>query len=121
MSGVSLPKADTSNSANATDDDRSKLFATRYILAPGAPFNPTSEGREVLVVAMNNGELLNEKRSPQSHINVTNGLVILMPKEEPHLLRNVGKGSLQLLLIDVRMGMSGSESFPEPTRSGIRR
>jgi len=47
MSGVSLPKADTSNSANATDDDRSKLFVTRYILAPGAPFNPTSEGREV--------------------------------------------------------------------------
>jgi len=50
---------------------------------------------------MNNGELVNEKRSPQSHVNVSTGLVILMPKEEPYLLRNTGKEKLELLVIEV--------------------
>lgn len=102
MSGVSLRKAGTSKSTHSVDDDRSALFVTRYILAPGAPLNPPIEGTEVLIVGMNNGELLNEKKSPQSHVNVSNGLVILMPKQEPYLLRNVGKQSLELLLIEVR-------------------
>jgi hypothetical protein len=36
------------------------------------------EGIDVLVVGMNNGELLKEKKSPQSQVNVSNGLVMLM-------------------------------------------
>jgi mannose-6-phosphate isomerase-like protein (cupin superfamily) len=59
------------------------------------------EGRDVLIVGTNNGELVNEKRSPQSHVNVSTGLVILMPKEEPYLLRNTGKEKLELLVIEV--------------------
>jgi mannose-6-phosphate isomerase-like protein (cupin superfamily) len=51
---------------------------------------------------MNNGEFVNEKKSPPSHVNVSSGSVILMPKEEPYLLRNVGKESLELLVIEVR-------------------
>ena len=50
----------------------------------------------------NNGELVNEKKSPQSHVNVSSGLVMLMPKEEPYLLRNIGKENLELLVIEVR-------------------
>jgi len=34
--------------------------------------------RDVLIVGMNNGELVNEKKSPQSHVNVSGGLVMLM-------------------------------------------
>lgn len=79
-----------------------KLFVTRYILAPGAPLNPPVEGHDALIVAMNNGELVNEKKSPPSRVNVSNGLVMLMPKEEPYLLRNVGKDSIELLVIEVR-------------------
>ena len=96
MSGVSHEKAH-----NDTDGPRSQLFVTRYILAPGAPLNPSVEGRDVLIVGMNNGELVNEKRSPQSHVNVSTGLVILMPKEEPYLLRNTAKEKLELLVIEV--------------------
>ena len=96
MSGVSHEKAH-----NDTDGPRSQLFVTRCILAPGAPLNPSVEGRDVLIVGMNNGELVNEKKSPQSHVNVSNGLVILMPKEEPYLLRNTGKEKLELLVIEV--------------------
>ena len=96
MSGVSHEKAH-----NDTDGPRSQLFVTRCILAPGAPLNPSVEGRDVLIVGMNNGELVNEKKSPQSHVNVSTGLVILMPKEEPYLLRNTGKEKLELLVIEV--------------------
>ena len=99
MSGVSLRSASTSKAIHSIDDDRSALFVTRYVLSPGAPLNPPVEGTEVLLVGMNNGELLNEKKSPESHVNVSNGLVILMPKQEPYLLRNVGKQSLELLSI----------------------
>ena len=92
-------RADTSKTTDTADD--SKLFVPRYILAPGAPLNPP-EGREILIVGMNNGELLDEKKSPPSDVNVTNGLVILMPKQESYLLRNIGKRSLELLVIEVR-------------------
>ena len=80
----------------------SKLFVTRYILAPGAPLTLSVEGHDVLIVGMNNGELVNEEKSPPSHVNVSNGSVMLMPKEEPYLLRNIGKESLELLVIEVR-------------------
>jgi hypothetical protein len=83
-------------------DSRPKLFVTRCILAPGAPLSPLVEGTDVLIVGMNNGEVANEKKSPQSRVNVTNGLAMLMPKEEPYLLRNIGKQSLELLVIEVR-------------------
>jgi hypothetical protein len=96
---VRVRRADTSKTTDTADD--SKLFVTRYILAPGAPLNPP-EGREILIVGMNNGELLDEKKSPPSDVNVTNGLVILMPKQESYLLRNIGKRSLELLVIEVR-------------------
>jgi hypothetical protein len=56
MSGVSHEKAH-----NDTDGPRSQLFVTRCILAPGAALNPSVEGRDVLIVGMNNGELVNEK------------------------------------------------------------
>jgi len=60
------------------------------------------EGNDVLIVAMNDGEIVNEAKTPQTRLNVTNGQVMLMPKEEPYLLRNTGKQTLDLLLVDVR-------------------
>jgi mannose-6-phosphate isomerase-like protein (cupin superfamily) len=80
----------------------SKLFVTRYKLAPGAPLSTPVDGQDAVIVGINSGELSNEKKSPPSHVNVSDGSVILMPKEEPYLLRNVGKESVDLLLIEVR-------------------
>jgi mannose-6-phosphate isomerase-like protein (cupin superfamily) len=103
MSGIDLRrKTDGGKTADNAADERSKLFVTRCVLAPGAPLNPLVEGHDVLIVGMNKGELVNEKKSPQSHVNISNGSVMLMPKEEPYLLRNIGKENLELLLIDVR-------------------
>jgi len=100
MSGVRRRR--TSAKTHLVEDERAVLFVTRYILAPGAPLNPPIEGTEVLLVGMGDGELLNEKKATQSHINVFDGLVMLMPKKKPYLLRNIGKQSLTLLLIEVR-------------------
>jgi len=91
MAGVSHGKAHDS-----------KLFVTRWILAPGAPLRTPIEGQDAIIVGVNNGELLNEKKSPPSHVNVSNGSVILMPKEETYLLRNVSKESVELLVIELR-------------------
>lgn len=102
MSAITLRKAGKTKTADTSADSRPKLFVTRCILAPGAPLNPLVEGTDVLIVGMNNGELVNEKKSPQNHVNVSNRLVMLMPKEEPYLLRNIGKESLELLVIEVR-------------------
>jgi hypothetical protein len=78
------------------------VFVTRYTLAPGAPLQRTVAGHDVLLVGMNDGEVVNEAKAPQTHVSVTNGTVMFMSKEEPYLLRNIGKQSLDLLLIDVR-------------------
>jgi mannose-6-phosphate isomerase-like protein (cupin superfamily) len=102
MSAITLRKAGSAKTADTSADSRPKLFVTRCILAPGAPLNPLVEGTDVLIVGMNNGELVNEKKSPPSQVNVSNGLVMLMPKEEPYLPRNIGKENLELLVIEVR-------------------
>ena len=103
MSAITLRrKTDTRKAIGGAPDQRSKVFVTRFILAPGAPLNPLIEGREVLLVGMNSGEFVNEKKSPPNHVNVSHGLVMLMPKEEPYLLRNIGKETLELLVIEVR-------------------
>jgi hypothetical protein len=102
MSATTLRKASTTKTADTSPDSRPKLFVTRCILAPGAPLNPLVDGTDMLIVGMNNGELVNEKNSSQSHVNVSNGFVMLMPKEEPYLLRNIGKENVELLVIEVR-------------------
>lgn len=103
MSAINLRRTtETRKTTDTVPDERPRPFVTRYILAPGAPLGPLAEGRDVLIVGMNNGELVNEKKFPQSHVAVSTGLVMLMPKGEPYLLRNIGKENLDLLVIDVR-------------------
>ncbi|MGH9546545.1 MAG: hypothetical protein ACRD23_15160 [Terriglobales bacterium] len=98
MSGIRRLKGDKI----AATDTAGGLFVTRYILAPGAPLNPPIEGLEVLIVGMGSGQLLNQKKSPPVAFDVRKRSVILIPRREPYLLRNVGKQSLELLLIEIR-------------------
>jgi mannose-6-phosphate isomerase-like protein (cupin superfamily) len=101
-STIELRRTGTKKNAAHAADERRKLFVTRCILAPGAPLNPLVTGREILVIGMNDGEVVNEKSSPQKHVNVSKGLVMLFPKKEPYLLRNVGNEGLDLLVVEVR-------------------
>jgi hypothetical protein len=102
-SGLGRRKVTTSKPSDLASDSRSALFVTRFILAPGAPLDSQSiVGGVVLIVGKNNGEVINEKETPPSHISVYDGSVMLMPKEEPYLLRNIGKEKVELLVIEVR-------------------
>ena len=75
------------------------VVVTRFRLAPGAPLHRMNEGKDVLIVGMGDGELVNEAKASTSHTDIKNGFVILMPKEEPYLLRNIGEKDLELLVI----------------------
>ena len=79
-----------------------KLFVTHYKLAPGAPLKRPVEDYDNFVVALSSGELASGTKSPENLINVIAGSVLLLPREEVYLLRNVGKQSLELVLIEVR-------------------
>ncbi len=100
-SGVSRT-AESIHPAYPRHDATSAIFVTRYILAPGAPLNPAVEGVDVFIVGMSDGELQNEKSPSSSPVAVSSGSVMLMPKREPYMLRNVGKQSLEVLVIEVR-------------------
>lgn len=107
VSTISIRKAATSQKTDETSDlaheSRPALFVTTFILAPGAPLDSREiVGREVLIVGRNKGELVNEKKSTPARINVYEDLVMLMPKDEPYLLRNIGKDNLELLLVEIR-------------------
>ena len=103
ISGVGLQKANASKTTDLADKSSLTPFVTRYILAPGAPLDSRGiVGGEVLIVGRNKGEVVNEKKSPPARIDVYEDLVMLMPKDEPYLLRNTGKDNLELLLIEIR-------------------
>ena len=86
----------------SSDSKKSELFVTRFKLAPGAPLNPLVLDYDAIIVGMGPGQLVIEKKSPPTNINVSDGSVILMPKKQPYLLRNVGNESLEVLVIEVR-------------------
>ena len=65
-------------------------------------------GEDELIIGMGAGELVNEAKSPSLPISISEGLVLLMPKEESYLLRNVGKQDIHILVI--RMHPTGSPS-----------
>jgi mannose-6-phosphate isomerase-like protein (cupin superfamily) len=96
--GVMFPHADTSKPPKAPDKG---VFVTRFVLSPGALLH-RMQARDVLIISMGDGDLVNEAKESETHINVTNGMVMLMPKGESYLLRNVGNQDLDLLIIDVK-------------------
>lgn len=107
ISAIEIRKRSTSQMtdkrSDLAHDSSPTLFLTTFILAPGAPLDSREiVGGEVLIVGRNKGDVVNEKNSPPVHIDVYENLVMLMPKDEPYLLRNVGNASLELLLVEIR-------------------
>jgi hypothetical protein len=99
LSAVPMRKADGTAISRITPGGHTELFVTRFDLAPGAPLAKMIEGYDVLILGLSDGELVNETKSPPLHISVSNGSVVLMPKEESYLLRNVGKQELDVLVV----------------------
>ncbi len=102
LSVAPMRKADGTAIGRITPGGHTELFVTRFNLAPGAPLAKMIEGHDVLIVGLGDGELVNEAKSPPLHIRVSNGSVVLMPKEESYLLRNVGNQELDVLVVHTR-------------------
>jgi hypothetical protein len=89
---------------------KSELFVTRVKLAPGAPLNPLVLDYDAILVGMGPGQLVNEKKSPPTNINVSDGSVILMPKKQPYLSFTAlsRRTNILITLITPRFGLSQS-------------
>lgn len=99
LSAEPLKKSDGTMSKQSVYNGRPKLIVTRFNLSSGAPLTRMAAGEDELIVGMGSGELMNEAKSPPSHISISEGSVVLMPKEEPYTLRNVGKQEVQVLVV----------------------
>lgn len=99
LSAAPIRNADGNTVKQRASSVHPELFVARFDLAPGAPLTKMIEGHNLLIVGLGDGELVNETKSPPLHISVRNGSVILMPKEETYLLRNIGKQELDVLVV----------------------
>jgi hypothetical protein len=72
---------------------------SRITLSPGANLRRTVPGEEELIIGMGGGELRNEAKSGSLSFPMSDGVVFLMPKDEPYALRNVGKRDVNFLVI----------------------
>jgi hypothetical protein len=79
-----------------------QLFVTEFKLSPGATLNRMAQGQDVLIIGMEDGELLNETKSPPLRVDLRNDSVVLMPKEELYSLRNIGKKDVHFLVVHTR-------------------
>jgi hypothetical protein len=95
-------KTDRNDATETAGGEGTQLFVTRLVLSRGAPLKRLVEGHDVLIVGRNDGELVNDLKPPPAHVYLANGFAMLMPKEEPFLLRNVGNQDLDLLLVEIR-------------------
>ena|SRR5438045_3716920 len=69
-----------------------------YALSPQAPLT-IEHPDDTIIVAMDEGILLDETQSPQERINVFKGSGLFVPKGTKTVLRNVGEKSLVLIEI----------------------
>jgi hypothetical protein len=79
-----------------------EFHVIRYQLAPGAPLKKNLEHYDNLIVSLSEGELANEAKSPAPQVHLFKGAVVMMPKGQDYLLRNVGENEIDLVLIDLR-------------------
>jgi mannose-6-phosphate isomerase-like protein (cupin superfamily) len=102
VSAVPIGKADKRTPNPQIPAEGRGLFVSRFRLAPGAPLNRMVKGYDELIIGLGDGELVNETKSPTARVEVRLGSVVLMPKEEAYALRNVGKGELEVLVVQMR-------------------
>src|ERR1039458_8514644 len=80
---VPIKKSDGAASKQTPCDGRRELGVDRVTLSPGALLTRWVEGEEDLIVGKGAGELVNEAKSPPFSVSMSEGLIFLMPKEEP--------------------------------------
>jgi hypothetical protein len=78
-----------------------KLRIWNLKLEPGAAFVQPSALSDCVILGIHGGEVLNE-RAPFLHVSLEENSVILMPKEQPFRLRNMGTESVEFRVIEIQ-------------------
>jgi len=99
ISAVPLRNGDEGAKKRSNPQGHPDRIVTRFNLSAGAPLTKAVEEQDMLIIGMGEGELANEAKAPPFHIAVRLGSVLLLPKEESYLLRNIGKQELDILVI----------------------
>jgi len=88
--------------ANKEPSTAHRFSVTRFTLSPTAALPKLVCDEDEVIVGLGKGELVNETKAPPVHIPIDQGSVLLMPKEEAIVLRNVGEHQLDVLEICLR-------------------
>jgi hypothetical protein len=88
--------------ANKQPPAAHQFSVTRFTLSPTAALPRLVCDEDQIIVGLGKGELVNETQAPAAHIPIDQGSVLLMPKEEAIVLRNVGEHQLDVLEICLR-------------------
>lgn len=90
-------------------DRHRELSEDLIVLSPGGTLTRWVPGEDDLIVGEGGGTLTNEAKSPAVPIDMTAGLVLFIPKDEPYKLRNVGKQSVRIIIIRMRPTLTASQ------------
>jgi len=101
LSAVPAP-ARSNGHANKEPSTAHRFSVTRFTLSPTAALPKLVCDEDEVIVGLGKGELVNETKAPPVHIPIDQGSVLLMPKEEAIVLRNVGEHQLDVLEICLR-------------------
>lgn len=80
-------------------DGRRNIVGDLITIHPGGLLERPLHDEDDLIVGEGEGILANEAKSPTIPINMTAGVILFLPKDEPYKLRNVGKQDLRITVI----------------------
>jgi glyoxylate utilization-related uncharacterized protein len=83
-------------------DGRRKIVGDLITLHPGGLLTRWIPDEDDLIVGEGEGILANEAKSPTIPINMTAGVILFLPKDEPYKLRNIGKQDVRITVIRMR-------------------
>jgi hypothetical protein len=83
-------------------DGRRKIVGDLITLHPGGLLTRWIPDEDDLIVGEGEGILANEAKSPTLPINMTAGVILFLPKDEPYKLRNIGKQDVRITVIRMR-------------------
>jgi hypothetical protein len=90
-------------------DGRREIVSDSITLSPGGTLTRWVPGEDDLIVGEAEGILVNEAKSQALPIDITAGLVLFMPKDEPYNLRNIGKQDLRIVVVRMRTTTPASQ------------
>jgi hypothetical protein len=112
--GCSCPAGINKETLKATNeptvcDGRREIDGDLITVHPGGLLTRPLPDEDDLIIGKGDGTLVNEAKSQALPIDITAGVVLFLPKDEPYKLRNVGKQDLYIMVIRMRTKTPASQ------------